>query len=124
MLEEIRKALESLDDWTLMRDDGVLEASLRDPFDGESYGRAVITKQGARVHVDAWCDPYDFNHAAKPDWTVEFAGYSPQTIADDLLDRCPKCGGRYGSCGCERCHGCGAFLDGDEEESDWCDYCH
>lgn len=124
MLEEIGKALESLDDRTRMRGDGVLETSLRDPFDGEFYGRATITLRGERVHVDAWCDPYEFNHAKKPDWSVDYDSTDPKDIAENLFDRCPNCGGTYGSCGCERCHGCGAFLDGDEEEPDWCDYCH
>lgn len=60
----------------------------------------------------------------KPDWTVDYSGGDPLYFVELLLSLCPNCGGVYGSCGCERCHGCGAFLDGDEEEPGWCDYCH
>lgn len=124
MIEEIRKALEALDDWTRLRDDGTLETNLRDPFDGTFYGRAAITMRDGRVHVDAWGDdPDGWQVFPQPDWIAEYEPDDPKAIVDDFLDRCLNCGLRNADCQCDRCHRCGAYLDRHEEPY-WCDYCH
>ena len=127
-LAEISTALESENDWTQLKD-GVLECRLRDQYDGEHTGLARVTVDKAgKVSVLAWSDnPYEYATMPDPDWTHEYDSADPKAIAEDIWNRCPYCGRESDKCVCERCAGCGAFLDWDDMadgDYGYCEYCH
>lgn len=128
MLAEISKALEYENDWTQLKD-GVLECRLRDQYDGEHTGLARVTVDKAgKVSVMAWSDnPYEYATMSDPDWTHDYDSTDPEAIAEDIWNRCPYCGREADKCMCERCAGCGAFLDWDnmaDGDYGYCEYCH
>lgn len=128
MLAGIKKALDREKDWTRLKD-GVLECQLRAQYDGEHLGLARIAMLGdGRASVTAWSDnPREYATPPDPDWTHDYDSADPEAIAEDIWNRCPYCGRESDKCVCERCAGCGAFLDwGNMADGDYgyCEYCH